>query len=87
MLRIDVGPFNLVEVDAGFRATLTSNLVDYQKTVGIRTWNAVLKYAIQFRSSGASIAFFSSTPQGGGVALMRHALMRFFHLLGIKATW
>ncbi|KAJ3339263.1 hypothetical protein HDU93_008471 [Gonapodya sp. JEL0774] len=34
---------------------------------------------------GAS--FFNSTPQGGGVALMRHALLRLFRLLNINAHW
>jgi hypothetical protein len=33
------------------------------------------------------IAFFSSTPHGGGVALMRHALVRFSHSLGTDIKW
>ena len=33
------------------------------------------------------MAFFSATPQGGGVALMRHALIRFFRLVGVDCTW
>jgi len=33
------------------------------------------------------IAFFSATPQGGGVALMRHALVRFWDQLGVKLNW
>jgi glycosyltransferase involved in cell wall biosynthesis len=33
------------------------------------------------------IAFFNATPQGGGVALMRHAGIRLFRLLGVKCRW
>jgi len=33
------------------------------------------------------ITFFSATPQGGGVALMRHALVRFGDKLGVKLNW
>lgn len=33
------------------------------------------------------ISFISSTPQGGGVALMRHAHIRFYRLLGMKVHW
>ncbi|KAG0134983.1 trehalose synthase [Tuber indicum] len=33
------------------------------------------------------IAFFSATPQGGGVALMRHALVRFCSELGVDLSW
>lgn len=86
-LRVDTGPYNIVQVDAGFKARLTLNLDEYRTTVGTKTWQAILKYARQFKASGKRIAFFSSTPQGGGVALMRHALMRFFHLMGVKASW
>lgn len=34
-----------------------------------------------------SIAFFSATPQGGGVALMRHALVRLWRMVGLPANW
>jgi hypothetical protein len=34
-----------------------------------------------------SMAFFSATPRGGGVALMRHALLRYFDLLGVDCSW
>lgn len=33
------------------------------------------------------IVFVSSTPRGGGVALMRHALIRLYKLLGVDAHW
>ncbi len=37
------------------------------------------------RFAGKKIVFFHSTIQGGGVALMRHALMRLFRLLSVDA--
>ncbi|KAI9789752.1 MAG: hypothetical protein M1816_005791 [Peltula sp. TS41687] len=86
-VRVGTGPYNIVEVDAGFHARLAMNLDEYRTTVRTKTWQAVLKYSRQLKASGKSIAFFSSTPQGGGVALMRHALMRFFRLMGVKASW
>lgn len=84
--RLDIGFLNQVRVDAGGHAVFTT-LSDYQGTVGDRTWNAVMKYAEDLIGRNIKIAFFNSTPQGGGVALMRHALVRFLRLLGIDITW
>lgn len=36
---------------------------------------------------GKTITFINSTPQGGGVSIMRHALMRLLELLGVDARW
>ena len=36
---------------------------------------------------GPILTFISSTKQGGGVALMRHALIRFLNLMGVEACW
>ena len=47
----------------------------------------MLSYAKKLRGNKTKIAFFSSTPQGGGVALMRHALVRFGRLMGVDLTW
>ena len=46
-----------------------------------------MKYAKELRGRKTKIAFFNSTPQGGGVALMRHALVRFLRLLNIDCKW
>lgn len=83
---LQVGFRGNVEVDAGFHAVLTQ-LSDYEKTVGERTWQATLKYAEDLKKRKIKIAFFSSTPQGGGVALMRHALVRFSQALGTDIKW
>lgn len=47
----------------------------------------MMHYAKHLKQDKIKVAFFSSTPQGGGVALMRHALVRFSRLLGIDLTW
>jgi len=46
-----------------------------------------MKYAADLKERKVKIAFFSSTPQGGGVALMRHALVRFSKVLGLDLKW
>ena len=75
-----------MEVDTDFHVRLT-NLEDYEKTVSSTTWAAVQKYAADLKGRNVKIAFFSATPQGGGVALMRHALVRFSHCLETDIKW
>lgn len=84
--RVQVGYRNEVEVDCSGHVQLTT-LEQYRNTVGSRTWDATLKYANSLKDRHMKIAFFNSTPQGGGVALMRHALIRFLRLLGVEASW
>jgi hypothetical protein len=83
---LQVGFRGNVEVDAGFHAQLAT-LSDYKRTVRERTWAAVEKYAKDLKDRKVKVAFFSSTPQGGGVALMRHALIRFSEVLGTDMKW
>lgn len=90
-----------VEVDAGSCAHIAS-LADYEKATGSATWRAIQRLAAAIRNESVQgaddsianrtghpikIAFFSATPQGGGVALMRHALVRFLRLLGVDIAW
>ncbi|KAF1967031.1 trehalose synthase (Ccg-9) [Bimuria novae-zelandiae CBS 107.79] len=78
---------NRVEVDSNARAQLTVK-DDYKKTANPETtWKATLEYAESLKKNKVQIAFFNSTPQGGGVALMRHALIRFLRILGVDASW
>ncbi|OKL63516.1 hypothetical protein UA08_01663 [Talaromyces atroroseus] len=83
---LDVGFQGLVEVDCAFRIRMAS-LSDYQPTVGPTTWRAIHHYAAEIKERNIKIAFFSATPQGGGVALMRHALVRFARTLGVDIKW
>jgi hypothetical protein len=81
-----VGYQGKVEVDAGFRAPILS-VQDYKTTCGASTWEAMMEFVISLKAQKTKIAFFSSTPQGGGVALMRHALVRLGVLLEVDLTW
>jgi hypothetical protein len=83
---LQVGFRGLVAVDAGFQAHLLS-ADDYKKTCGANTWDATSKYITSLIEKNTKIAFFSSTPQGGGVALMRHALVRFAKAMGVDLAW
>ncbi|KIK59828.1 glycosyltransferase family 4 protein [Collybiopsis luxurians FD-317 M1] len=85
--RLTIGPRNQVTVDAAGKIHLLDDLDEYRKTVGSGTWNAINKLADELREKSIKIGFFSSTPQGGGVALMRHALIRFLNLLDVDAAW
>ncbi|KAJ7063166.1 trehalose phosphorylase [Mycena amicta] len=55
---------------------LIDDLDEYKKTL-----------ADELREKKVRIGFFSSTPQVRGVALMRHALIRFLTLLDVDAAW
>jgi glycosyltransferase involved in cell wall biosynthesis len=83
---LHVGFRGVVQTDAGFRAHLNT-IQNHKDTCSSATWETMLTYAKQLRSNQTKIAFFSSTPQGGGVALMRHALVRFARLLGVDLKW
>lgn len=83
---LDVGFQGSVQVDCAFRIRLTT-LNDYLPTAGPTTWKAVNHYASQLKKRNIQIAFFSATPQGGGVALMRHALVRFARALDVDIKW
>ncbi|KAF4576454.1 Trehalose phosphorylase [Pleurotus pulmonarius] len=85
--RLSIGARNQVTVDAGGKIHLIDDLEEYRKTVGAGTWNAVIKLADELREKKVKIGFFSSTPQGGGVALMRHALIRFLTALDVDVAW
>jgi alpha,alpha-trehalose phosphorylase (configuration-retaining) len=86
-IRVQIGFRNIVEVDDDGLVRLVESLDDFKRTVREPTWRALLKYAEEIKKMGTKIAFFSSTPQGGGVALMRHALIRLFKLLGCNVKW
>ncbi|KIJ68931.1 glycosyltransferase family 4 protein [Hydnomerulius pinastri MD-312] len=85
--RLSIGPRNQVTVDAAGKIHLIDDLEVYQNSVSKGTWSAVNKLADELREKKIKIGFFSSTPQGGGVALMRHALIRFLTALDVDAAW
>ncbi|KAG7404188.1 Trehalose phosphorylase [Fusarium oxysporum f. sp. rapae] len=83
---LQVGFRGFVQTDVGFRAYLTT-LQNYRDTCGTSTWETMMAYAEKLRRNKIRIACFSSTPQGGGVALMRHALVRFARRIGVDLSW
>ncbi|RDL41233.1 Glycosyltransferase family 4 protein [Venustampulla echinocandica] len=83
---LQVGWRGAVEVDSGFQARLLTPQ-DFKTTCSPRTWDAMMKFVLSLKERGTKIAFFSSTPQGGGVALMRHALIRLAMSLGVDLNW
>ena len=84
--RLMVGYRNQVEVDAGGLIHLT-RVESYKDSVRDTTWSASMKYIESLKERNIKIAFFNSTPLGGGVALMRHALIRFFRVTGVDCKW
>ncbi|KAG0635579.1 hypothetical protein HOY80DRAFT_1093043 [Tuber brumale] len=96
---LTIGFRNKVMPDAEGAIGLVEDMKEYKETVHESTWNTVLRYAYELRgykdgqtnrgpqSAPTKIAFFSATPQGGGVAPMRHALVRFCSQLGVKMIW
>jgi hypothetical protein len=83
---LQIGFRNVVEVDGGAHARLAT-LEDYRKTATKTTWETVVDHANYIRERKLRIAFFSSTLQGGGVALMRHSIVRFLWLIDIDVRW
>lgn len=60
-------------------------LEDYRKTASQEDFDRLLMLARAFH--GKKLVFISATPRGGGVALMRHALIRLLRLLHVDAHW
>jgi glycosyltransferase involved in cell wall biosynthesis len=74
-----------VLVDADGRIPIIT-LPSYQMSAPT-LWAEIAEHAAFLQQRGLRVVFCSSTPQGGGVALMRHALLRLFRLLGVSARW
>ena len=60
-------------------------LADHQLITPQEDFSLLLTLARRF--VGKKLVFFNSTAQGGGVALMRHALIPLFRLLRVDAHW
>ncbi|KAJ4332068.1 hypothetical protein N0V95_009748 [Ascochyta clinopodiicola] len=84
--RLEVVHRNKVGVDSDGAAQIADESA-YRKTVHPNTYAATMVYADSLKKNGTKIAFFNSTPQGGGVALMRHALIRFLRLIDVDCKW
>ncbi|KAG0638084.1 hypothetical protein HOY80DRAFT_1080362 [Tuber brumale] len=90
---------NKVIPDAEGAIRLVEELHEYKDSVRESTGKPVLKYAYEWcgykdgqtngdaQSAPIKVAFFSATPQGGGAALVRHALVPFCSQLGADMSW
>jgi hypothetical protein len=84
--RLEVVHRNKVGVDCDGVAVIADE-PSYRQSVHPNTYAATMFYAENLKKNGTKIAFFNSTPQGGGVALMRHALIRFLRLIDVDCQW
>ncbi|ORX73801.1 hypothetical protein DL89DRAFT_280346 [Linderina pennispora] len=85
--RISVDPdTNEVQVDMDGHCHML-DLKHFEDTTDKPTWDKLLALADECKQRKLKILFFNSTPQGGGVALMRHATIRLMRLLGVDCRW
>ena len=75
----------MVEVDLKYIKLVS--LKDYEATVSSKLWHTLLLLTDKAKKLNARVAFFGATPQGGGVALMRHAILRLAKLLELPISW
>ncbi|GAA5852904.1 hypothetical protein JCM8547_004729 [Rhodosporidiobolus lusitaniae] len=85
-VKIVLSPLGQVLVDADFRVRLFS-LPLVRQITSPALWNTFCRLGSALEAQKTSVAFFSATPRGGGVALMRHALMRIWHATGLNCRW
>ncbi|GAA5949177.1 hypothetical protein JCM3765_003321 [Sporobolomyces pararoseus] len=85
-VRIQFDKQRQVLVDANHRVQLHSlSLLKRVTTPSLfSTFELFSQHLIERKSK---VAFFSATPRGGGVALMRHSMMRLWQQVGVDASW
>ncbi|OCF61516.1 trehalose synthase [Kwoniella mangroviensis CBS 10435] len=83
----DVDPVDhSVQVDCDGQVKLCS-IVQYKESTSEALWDRFTALADHLVKNNISISFFSATPQGGGVALMRHAMIRLWRMVGLNVKW
>ncbi|GAA5979017.1 hypothetical protein JCM11641_004945 [Rhodosporidiobolus odoratus] len=85
-VKIMLSPVRQVLVDADFRVRLYG-LPLLKQITSPALWNTFSGLGSALAAQKTSVAFFSATPRGGGVALMRHSLMRVWHATGLDVKW
>ncbi len=85
------GEDNIVDIRFGSKRQVKDiwlgDLGNYKQTSTPEDFERLVRLAEKFKKSKGVMVFFSSTPRGGGVALMRHSLIRIYRLLGVDAHW
>ncbi|KAJ3155702.1 hypothetical protein HDU86_004171 [Geranomyces michiganensis] len=84
--RVVVGYKHRVEIDGSNKIHMV-DIPDYKRTVVPHTWAVFEDLVKVSEKRKLRISFFNSTAQGGGVALMRHALLRLLGLTNIDVKW
>ena len=78
---IQFDPYRRVYVDR------LARIEDIKKHTSKEHWKLLLHLIKNYQEKDGRILFFSSTPRGGGVALMRHALIRLYRQFDVDAHW
>lgn len=63
------------------------DLHEQAKLTSPALWDTFVTLAMPLKKNKIKVSFFSATPRGGGVALMRHSLLRIWHLAGLDIHW
>ncbi|GAA5988230.1 hypothetical protein JCM10908_002123 [Rhodotorula pacifica] len=85
-VKISLSPVRQVLVDANFHVRLYGlNLL--KRVTSPALWSAFRALGEALAAQKTTVRFFSATPRGGGVALMRHSLMRVWHMTGLDVRW
>lgn len=82
---------NQVRVKMASRRRVTSSFLTslhaYKKFATSKEWSSILGLAEEFKKKKLRMIYINATAAGGGVAHMRHAMMRFYRLLGVDVKW
>ncbi len=79
VVKIKLGKYNEVPVME------LASIEDYRAMAPIPDMDRLAELAERFKNR--RIVFISATPRGGGVAIMRHTLIRILRLFGVDAHW
>ncbi|KAI5158609.1 alpha,alpha-trehalose phosphorylase (configuration-retaining) [Nematocida parisii] len=85
---LTIGENNKVIVDSGY--IWYCSVEHYRPSIGEKSYEFMLdllKESESMAENNQKITFFSSTAQGGGVALMRHSLIRYLQIINVDAEW
>ncbi|GAA5982284.1 hypothetical protein JCM5350_007722 [Sporobolomyces pararoseus] len=85
-VRIQFDEERQVLVDANHRVQLHSLSV-LKRVTPPRLFSTFESFSRTLIERKTRIGFFSATPRGGGVALMRHSMMRLWQRVGVDASW
>lgn len=83
----EIKPINFLDKHGLVKEQFLTNLNEYKKIAEKEDWDKILQTAEVFKKNNLQAAFINSTAAGGGVSLMRHALIRLYSLLGVDMKW